>query len=230
MITIIHGTDKAATRNQLQDLKKAYKEIITHDGAHLDLTFLTQSLESKNMFAEERLVVIENFFAGKAKRDHILNYLLESDLSFDLVFWEDKESQSRDITFLATKARIIKLNINPVIFKFLDSLIPGNQKESLDLLNKTLESVESEIVLFMLIKQIRYLLLALSKSVDYPSDFKRLMSWQSFKLTKTASLFKLETIRVFYQRILDSDYKHKIGLKPGRLSEDIKFLTFNFLS
>ncbi len=217
MITIIHGTNQSATRNQLQLIKKQYNETVSLEGKNLTYDILFQNLEPISLFGEKRLVIVENLFAGKADRKDIINYLQAENFTGEVVFWEANERKTKDIITLSSKAKLIKLNIPSVIFKFLDNL-------TVYLLIKTLEEVEPEMILFMLIKQFRYLILCKQDGTNLPEDYKRLSSWQTDKLTKQAASFTLDKLINIYAKLQDIDYRNKSGLTGIKLEEQLKSL------
>lgn len=228
MITIIHGSNQLATRNQLQLIKNKYKEIIVLDGKNLDQTNFYQSIESVSLFGEERLVIIENFFGTKTDKAWFSDYLEKNQVNVEIVFWEDKDSKSKEIKNLADKAKILNFNIPTLIFKFLDSLAPANSQYSLSLLEDIFKSEEPEIVFFMLVKQFRYLILAKENTNQVPSDFKRLAPWQIGKITRQASLFPAESMLKIYQELENLDYQIKNGLTAQSLDTLMKYLLIKY--
>lgn len=228
MITIIHGSNQVLTRNELQNLKAKYKEVSEISGKDLSLNDFQLSVNSQSLFVEERLVVIENFFSGKKKRDEIINYLTKNVLKVDLTFWEAKESKSKDINLLsAIGAKVLNYNIPVIIFKFLDSFFPENAKNCLLLFADCLLTNEPEMIFFMLVKQIRYLLLAQSennniKPTEFPSDYSGLAPWQKGKLYKQAQLWTLEKLSKLYEELITTDFNLKTGQTNLNIEEQLR--------
>ncbi len=214
MITIIHGSDQSATRNALAELRTKYKETVILDGKNLALSDLQLALESQSLFGEEKIVVVENYFNGRKNRDDVLNYLLHQP-NVSLVFWEDKESKSKDLSKISGKStKVLVYNLPIVIFRFLDSFYPGNSKNCLNLFREALNQNEPEMLNYMLVKQIRYMLLSLpdnNSTPEVPTDFKRLATWQIAKLNKQANFFGTERLQNLYNNLEQIEYEQKSG-------------------
>ena len=228
MITVIHGSNQALTRNELQNLKAKYKEVVEVSGKDLSFKDFQLAVDSQSLFSVERLVVIENFFAGKKKRDEIISYLNKNTLKVDLAFWECKDSKNKDISLLSDiGAKVINYNIPVVIFKFLDSFYPGNAQTCILLFEDCLLTNEPEMIFFMLVKQIRYLLLAQSEaknkdSTEFPSDYNRLAPWQKQKLYKQAQLFTFEKLSKLYEELMTMDFNLKTGQTNLGMEEHLR--------
>ncbi len=227
MITIIHGSNQLATRNQLLFLKKQYQEIVTLDGENLDQAMFHQSLESKSLFAQDRLVIVEGLLGTRTSKEWLLEYLAKNVIATDLIFWEDHETKSKEILELSKKAKIINLNLPTLIFKFLDTLSPTTQSQSLQLFNQLIESDSCEIVFFMMIRQLRYLMLLKTETSDGPVDYNRLMPWQKIKLSKQAELFTRESLVRIYKTLLNIDYKIKTGQTNVSLEDRLRLFFLN---
>lgn len=217
MITIIHGSNLALTRNELNNFRLKYPETVTLDGKNLVLKDLQLALGSQSLFGLERLIIIENFFNGRKNRDDVISYLQETNNKVEIVFWEDKESKSKDLSKLSgNSAKVIVYNLPVVIFKFLDSFFPGNAKTCMTLLEEVLLTNEPEMILFMLVKQIRFMLLTkvsktLKEEESSPPDYSRLAPWQNAKLFKQAELFRQDKLKKMYEEILQMEYNQKSG-------------------
>lgn len=228
MITIIHGSNQALTRNELQNLKAKFKEVVTINGKDLVLKTLQLSLESQSLFGYERLVVVENFFVGRKSRDDIISYLQTIAATTEIVFWEDKESKSKDLTKLASPyTKVAVYNLPIVIFKFLDSFYPGNVLICKQLFEDCLSTNEPEMIFFMLVKQLRYLQLAQTEaknkeSGEFPSDYARLAPWQKQKLFKQAELFTFEKLSKLYEDLMMMEYNLKTGQTNLAMEETLR--------
>lgn len=223
MITVLHGEDIIRSRQALLELKKGVTgaEIIVLDKNNATLTRLIESLEAKSLFGQEKLVILDNIFALKSKKElnDILKYFEENEIKADVIVWSDKTlTKTRLKYFRNAKAQLFKLPAP--IFAFLDSIRPSNTKQMLMLLQNSLKSSEAEFVFYMIIRQLRMLIL--SKTVNnetksLPSDFKRLAPWQKGKLKQQAKKFSQERLFELYHQLLDIDAK----LKTGRLNLEL---------
>ncbi|MCR4263581.1 MAG: hypothetical protein NUV98_02575 [Candidatus Roizmanbacteria bacterium] len=249
MIVILHGDHQVASRNRLLELKsqakESEKEIITLDGAILELTDLIQSLESTSLFNEQKLVVSENLLSnlriGK-KRDEIINYLvtapwvipdtdrgskrmdsrLRGNDQVTLILWE-KGSVGRQIIKLKKQKHVTveEFKMPTVIFTFVDNLKPRNAATLLDSFHNTLDNkVVPEIVFTMIIRQFR-LMLALQTNAEL-SETKRIAPWQRGKLSKQSQEFSLDQLKKHYKELLVIDFQTKTGKSPLNLTQRIE--------
>lgn len=239
MIIILHGDHQVESRNRLLELKsqasELNKEIITLDGALIELTDLIQSLEATSLFNEQKLVIAENLLSilkAGAKRDEIIEYLVkapfvipgnaeESD-KVDLILWE-KGSVGRSIIKLKKQKQVSveEFKMPQVIFSFVDNLKPHNVKELLNSFHKTIDSnIVPEIIFTMMIRQFR-LLIALKTGADI-SETNRLAPWQKGKLSKQSHEFSLEKLKQLYKELLLIDFQIKTGKSALNLTQRIE--------
>ena len=136
MITIIHGDDISLSREYFQELKQKYKDIISFDANKLIITDLVQNIEGSSLFGSTKAIFIEDFLTKLKKTDkgsmEILDFIVKNAQPSVFVLWESKEIPKRELAlFKETVVKIFKLPKN--IFLFLDNLMPGNYKNSLNL-------------------------------------------------------------------------------------------------
>lgn len=209
MLTIIHGENQFASRKELEHLKRNHngEEIVTLNGASLSLTDLIQALEAKSLFGVEKLVIIENLLSQKASgNDKLLGNLRKLPSDVNCVLWEGKEIR---MTLLSqfSKAQIFLYKIEKQLFRFLDSLKTGNAKRSLLLFHNALEHDEPETILFMLVRQLRHLLLVKTQSTFLDS----MSPWQEQKACLQVENFTLEKLKKAYGDLINIDYSIKSG-------------------
>jgi DNA polymerase III delta subunit len=212
MITILHGDDQVKSRNELKAIQESHKGVETTilDGKKLELTALREVIESGSMFAENKIIIIENFFSSRGKNEEMLNYLKNESSPHEIIFWEAKEV-NRSILAKLPLAKVNLFKLPVIIFKLLDSLRPGNSKFMLSLLEQALKNSPPEIVLFMLVRQIRLLLLAKEKSFLGVKDCEKLAPWQRDRLTRQANLFSLDYLLNLYKKLEEIEYQKNTG-------------------
>lgn len=218
---ILHGENLVASRAGLGQKVNHYRtlgaEIIKLAGSQLNLTQITQTLESSSMFAENRLVVIENLFSAlsSTEKEKIISYLKKFSPE-NLILWEGKKIDGRILARL--KAEVILYDLAPIIFRFLDSLAPGNQKNSIWLLHQCLVKDPPELVFYMLGRQIRLLILA----ADLGSKgLTGMPEWKKGKLVSQAKKFGLVKLLKLYQALLKIEYQQKTGQTPFSLTSQL---------
>jgi|GEM_PF-539582 len=248
MLTIIHGSDIAASRNFFLEQKKKAAHPVSLIGETVNLTDLAQILEGGELFATEKNLFIEQFLSKKKKskeRDAIIAYLNKQSAEHTIVLWEDKELERS--TLHTFKNAVIKdFKLPQTLFAFLDSLKPDNSRQMISLFHKTLETTEAEMVFFMLVRQFR-ILLALSDFhvsgersdsrnsftdsgqarnlhtregiTEEIDDVKRLAPWQKTKLQTQAKLFAGESKDFTPLRSLyDKLFQIELAQKTGQLT------------
>jgi DNA polymerase III delta subunit len=213
MIVFFHGSNQVLSRNKLKDLvsqaENDNQEIIYLNGLNINLESLKQNLESGSLFGQEKLVIIEKLFSRpKSKiKDQLVKYLKTEPISTSLIFWEPKSIAGTTTRWLPKNWHINEFKVSPVIFKFLDSLQPKNNKIMLELLHQCLEIDSQEMVFYMLARQIRSLLIAKDMGKKGLSG----APWQIGKLISQAKRHTLKELLSFYKKLLIADEQIKTG-------------------
>lgn len=115
--------------------------------------------------------------------------------------WHDKKMSATQIKELQKKfpdLTIEEFKINPVVFKFLDNLRPGNQSVFMPFWQEFLKQDPPEVAFVMIVRQFRLML-----------DPRELQPWQIGKIAAQAKLFK--SISEIYKKLLEIDYHIKTG-------------------
>lgn len=199
MITILHGDNIEASRKELNRIKSAFKgEIINLDGKVLTATDFIQATQSESLFGENKLVVIENLLTNKKKAAFSL-----TKAAADVVFWEDK-ALSKTVLEEFKSLKVQEFKIDPVIFKLVDSLLPGNGPKSVALLRECRKNEEGEYIFLMIVRQFRLML--------NPAG---LSPWQATKIDRQRKAFGSEKLKKTYSRLLLLDYQNKTGQLPA---------------
>ena len=207
MLILLHGDNTIASRKELEFYKARAKgkEIIVLDGTKVDKTSLIQALESKSLLGEERLIIIESLLGGKRKP--IFLDTLEENKNQEIILWERKEITKLTLEKLPKNIIIKLFKFEKILFKFLESIRPKNTKNLLFLYQETLKKEEPELIFYMLIRQIRNLILA-------KDGISQLSTWQTLRLTNQARYFTMEQLLDLYQKLLTIDIGQKTGSSP----------------
>lgn len=219
MISIIHGSDTAASRKYFLDLKQSNKDSVLIDGPTVTLTDLVQYFEGGELFSERKDFFIENLL-GKRKKskdlDKIIEVINNNALDNNIYIWESKEITPPNIKSFA-KPILKNYKLPPTLFVFLESIKPNNGKNSLQLFHKAIESADAEMVFFMLIRQIRTLLALSDPTQDQIDEVKRMAPWQEGKIRVQAKLFDREELINIYAKLFEIEK----GMKTGNLNSDL---------
>lgn len=229
MIKILHGQDTVKSRQELEKIKVWAKnlECITLNGQKLTLTDFKQALESKSLFANDRLVILENFLSAKKskEKEQIIDYLCDEKVLVSLVFWEDEEI-SKSTLRLFPQAELSIFKLDPFLFRFLDVLAPDNAEILIKLFRQCVVLEEVNFIFYMLVRQFRLLLFLKTGGNTGLDEVDRLAEWQKSKLIKQAQLFDQDKLLQIYRQLLEIDYREKTGLAPYPLTQTLElFLT-----
>lgn len=209
MIKILHGDNLAESRKALsqliQEARAAGQEILNLESNKIDLSELRKALESNSLLGKNRFVILENFLSGRKSKDKsgIYDFLFKGRFENDLIFWEDKELKGVN---LPSGIKAEKFRLNPVIFRFLENLKPGNSTQMLILLLEVKQTGDPQMIFYMLSRQIRLLILAKDLGANGLSS---LSPWQQQKLLTQAKYFTLDQLQRFYKELLKVDFQQK---------------------
>ncbi|MDO8621321.1 MAG: hypothetical protein Q7R31_03505 [Candidatus Levybacteria bacterium] len=225
MITIIHGDDIVASRKYLQEQKENIKEFVALE-AEAALSDFAQNIEGSALFNDTKTIFIENFLSKAGKLDvnakEIIAFVSKHEEDAKLFFWERKEISKRTLS-LFKNALVKTFKIPQAIFLFLDSLKPNIGVRAIDLFHQALQASEPEILLFMLVRQFRFLIAVSSKAKTPIEELSRLAPWQEGKLKKQASYFSKEQLKSIYQKLYYIDLAQKTGSSSLSLIQSIDF-------
>lgn len=193
MNVLIHGDDIIKTRQRLAELKDLNKD--DRDGP---------------LFSNQNLVIFEG----------IKNILTPINIADHIIIWEDKKlsvAQIAAVNKLVPSIKIEEYNLSPIVFKFVESIKPGNQKEMIALLRQYLKKNEAEIAMAMVIRQIRLLL-----TID-----DKIPTWQKNKLERQAKLFSENQLQELLEELLKIDYRVKTGQSGITLADQLELWLLN---
>ena len=227
MLTIVHGSDTAQSRKYFLDEKQKHEDAVLLDAEKVTLTDLAQLFEGGSLFSEAKILFVEQFITKRKKSGDftdIVAYFEKQAPEHMIVLWEGKDL---DIGSLKTfKQPVIKaFKLPQTLFQLLDAIAPGNGKALVKLFHQTIQTTETEMVFFMLVRQFRILLaLQTQPSTDNPIDeLKRMAPWQKSKLQKQVQLFTSEHLLSLYRKLFHTEVAQKTGFLNAPLSTTIDF-------
>lgn len=202
------GNDIVSSRKafleHIQSLTSDNYELIRTNGKELTAESLELSLFSSSLFGQKKALAIENFLSGpKSKEKEKIINKIATLLDCDIVIWEDKEFTKAEQQKFPENFAFKNYKLPSTLFNFLGSLSPGKTKANLELFHKVIQDVDPGFVFLMLIRQVRFLILASENELSGKP------SWQSEKLLKQAKLFKKQDLTKIYEKLLEIDYKQK---------------------
>ena len=214
MVIVLHGENTVGSRKVLTEKIKTFKErseeIIRLDGRKVDLTEIKQNCEARSLFGSDRLIVIENFFSRtkSSQKTEIENYFKNLNPETNIIFWEDKQLTPSQVKKLPDQTKVYLFKVEPIIFKFVDSLRPGNSRLMLTLLKRCRQVESPEMIFYMLCRQIRLLIMA--KDANGKS-LTGMPFWMKNKFINQSRYFSLEQLLEIHRQLLKIDYEQKTG-------------------
>ena len=223
MITLLHGDNESASRVYLSALKQEVSdtEIRIVDGRQIDEPSLIEAVESRSLFNESVLIVIEQLFGKLGKKQKIQEryaaILKESSKNADIILWEKREAGAVLLKLLGPTASVKLFNIPSVIFQFLDAFEPHSAPKLLGLFKQTVQTEAPELVHALLSRRLRQLLMVFDGTVP-----PGLQSWQVSRLTRQAKLFTMDKLLTMYQNLLDIEFSIKSGTSAFDMKQHIE--------
>ena len=206
MIHVIFGEDVVSSRNKLVEMLLDKPNIIRLDGKKNSIAQLDEALLSNSLFSDSKTVVVESF--TKLKPETKIWELLgkfENDKKVDVVLWDDTDLGKRKFS---KSVQVFNFIFPKFYYMFLDSFEPSSKK-SFELLGEVLKTLNSEQVLYGLVRRVRQLLVIKSNNYSDFSEFKQMQSWQISKLKKQAELWTESQLKKAFISFAQLDEKIK---------------------
>lgn len=203
-IVAVHGDDTKTSRDRFVQITKGVKKK-GWDVVYLDPNsdFETQ-LSSKSLFGDENLYVIEEASSLSATK---IDWISKNNLKFNsqLLLYSKKLIPAATLKRISKDIKSEKFEVTKNIFKFTDSLLPGNGEVALKLLRELEENKEPlELLIALIAKNFRDMLWVLhgGKGLAYPD-------WRIKKLRAQAGKFTKHELGDIIANLAEIDYKSK---------------------
>jgi len=224
MVVLIHGNDLVASRNFYFEEKNKLTETVLLEGEELTFDQFFQTAENKSLFGNEQTILIEEFFTKNKTNSIELKKIVDyvnANKDSQVIFWEPIEL-SKTAQALLKNATVKNFSFPKVLFTFLDNVKPGNFEVLIRLFHDLKQSMEIELIFFMLVRQFR-LMLSQIENGEKIDEAKRMAPWQLSKLQKQTRLFGDEKLKILYQKLFELDLGLKTGKIPYSLERSIDF-------
>lgn len=223
MITLLHGDYIEASRNELNRIKEKAvgKEVRTVDGRSVELSNLTQSLESSSLFGGDLLVIIERLFGriGKfpKKIEEVASIIARNAQIADIVIYEEKEVGTTVVKQLGKDVVVRLFKLPVIIFQLLDGVKKGNAKQELLLFTTVCSTDAPELVHAMLVKRVRQLI-QLADGIN-PEG---IAAWQLGRLTTQSKSFTMGELLALYAHLHTAEVSIKTGASPFSMTQHLE--------
>ncbi len=235
MITIIHGTDTASSRKYFLTLKEKKTNPVIVDGRSVDITDLVQIFEGGELFTTSKDFLIEELFGKKSriagssatgKKNEIKSivaFLEEQSVENNVVLWEEGELSKA--TLNSFKDPVVQLfRLPQTLFTFLENIRPGNGQKLVALFNEAIKTADSEMIYFMMVRQIRLLLALVDQTGDTIDEVRKMAPWQKSRLQTQADYFEIDELKSFYKKLFEVEVAMKTGNLSSSFASTIDFL------
>ena len=227
MITVIHGDATNESREYFLKIRTTFQNLLSLEGQNITADVLINFFSGGNLFFEEKNLAIENLLsknkAGK-NLDGLAAILNEHEGKSNIIMWEEKEVSQKNLS-LFPKASIQIFKIPKLIFNFLDNLKPGNGENLILIFQKLLENTPVEIILYMMVRQFRFLIaVSSSDKSDTIEELRKMAPWQKGKLERQAVFFGQGRLINLYDKLYNIDLSGKTGALSMPLASAIDFL------
>lgn len=210
MIYVFHGDDQAKSRTLMRS--QADADIAAgHDlriviAEKIKPHELSDILSTSSLFSTETLILEGLLSRAKSKdKDSCLTLLKEYVGDKNIILWDKKEVAKTTTSKLPTTWKISLSKPPAILFNFLDSLYPGNIKNTQSLLHSLRQSADEVFIFIMLTRHITSLIVASSATSP------KLPPWQIGKLKSQASLWGEAKLINFHDELTRIDYQIKSG-------------------
>lgn len=187
MIYIFHGDNQFDSRQALNKLLEQYTQYdqLKTDSKNIDLDRVNLFLQSSSLFAEKKVLIIENFFsANKSIIDKLIKVVKDSN-DIDLIIWQDKSLNATQLkTFPQSKVQLFALSNK--LFGCLNAVRPKNLNGFIPLYKEVLKMGLYDLFLYLIKGNLR----------------RQLTTYSKFDQTK---------VKNSYLQLIELDYQNKSG-------------------
>lgn len=211
-VIIIHGDDintSYARFTKLTDVARGRGwEIvdITESGASI-----AESLSFTSLFPTERFFVLTKV-KRVTKEDSVWLATNAKDMEGNLMVYSDSKIPKATLDLFPKESKVEEFSLPFLVYKFIDSIYPGNINESIALYKKTIAVSDVEMVFAMLSRSMRELF---AVSANKVTSF--VPSWKKSKLAFQTSKFSKDKIAQFINDLALIDLRVKRS--KGNLSD-----------
>jgi DNA polymerase III delta subunit len=226
-LILLHGENTTASRNHLVELisqaKLEKSEVLNFNGKKATHTEIRQALDTPSLFGNQRLLVIEQLHSRPKSKEQsaIFTLLTQDHPQTTTILWESKPlTPSQAKKFTQAKVELFKLEV--FVWKFLDSLAPGNAPNTLKLFQNSLSTHPSELLFALIVKRFRLLLAAQDGGAQALKNLGTSAPWQQKIITHQSRKFSTQQLISSYQQLLNIDYTTKTGQSPLSLQQSLE--------
>lgn len=221
---ILHGENTVASRNTLASLIKKAKdqhaEIIRLDAKKLSRADLESVLGENDLFGTKKLIIVEQLHSlPRSKKKNELLSLAASPTDHSLVLWE-KRALTKTMAKQFPTADIREFKMSNSLFAWLDTIgTTTSPQKKLTLLHEAIAKDSEYLCFIMLVRHIRFLLLAKTGGTIKGPPF------MVSKYSKLAGAFSEPTLLELHTKLVELDEKAKTSRLTLTLQSQLDLFT-----
>jgi len=218
-LIVVHGNDTTKIDDRISRfIEAASSRGIVLESLNTKKENIYDKLQANPIFAEEKLVIIEN---SKDLKKPDLVWISENfeKLNITLVLRSTSILSKTYLSNLPMHTVIEEYSLPSLLFKFLDSFYPGNSSECIKILHELKISSPLELVFTMLSRHIRDLYWA-----KHDMESMVYSDWRIRKLSSQASNFSANKLKNVINRVSAIDIKVKTSNTTLETSIDLLIL------
>lgn len=229
MLILLHGDNQKDSRLSLKDYvsrwQKEGRTTQTIDGQKISLADAKNALYSNQLFEKQNLVIENLLIRPHSKlKSEIIALISAYSGDKNIILWEKKEITKALINKFGNDITVKVFKIPTLIFKFLESLSPGNAKFSLRLMHECRQVSEEGFIFIMFSRHIAELIIAKS------GDTTKLIPFKRARLISQATSFPDQLLISLHQALLKIDFSVKTGRTGLTYLEHLDLLILNLLN
>ena len=166
-------------------------------------SLISETFVLVDLFAKEKLHVLQNIkLLDKKQKSWLKNH--SENLDSTLVIYHPSIISKTYLNSLPKLTKIEEYKLPKLIWKFLESIYPGNAKNSILLFHQVLKNEPPEFIFHLVAKLFRdmFWVKTDSGSLNYPS-------WRAMKLKRQGSMFNLKKIKEMIRELARADLRSK---------------------
>ena len=219
-VYLLHGDNEIAIKKRLDSLIQEAKKIgLDVEKIDLDTNLTLTEIAGRQGLFGESAIVIEN--PGRfPKKDIVAFFKIKETFSGTVIFYQSGFLTNTFLEFLPKNVNIELFKLPKFIYKFLDSIYPGNSENALLMLHRLADNQPGELIMYLLARLLRdlYLLKIDAKALTYPD-------WRILKLDNQAKEFSLKKLNRLIKKLSEVDVRIKTSKEDLISSLDLLIIS-----
>jgi DNA polymerase III delta subunit len=226
MLTILHGDDEVkvhgALVREIETAKERHVQIVRLSGKGLSISDLENALGTQELFASEKLVIIDGLFSlPKSKnKDELIAWIGNQESKnknqggTQAILVEGKVLTASQLkSFPTAKVSVFKLPM--MLFQFVESIGLSKPEQAITQFHAVIETQDAEFVFVMIVRQVRMLIgFVADHAYDGPPFGRQ-------KIERQARAFTLEKLLRLHAQLSDIDFRQKTSRNALTLVQEI---------